>query len=186
MSFARHTEPALIRRYVTAVRADDTFGQQLGVPGTPAFPISGKPVFGAQPLAASEAAIAQARRGQLHRPPAASGHLLAIYAAGMTAPLFALAAPLFALAATWDRLGIGHRRWLRGKGILLGPLRPHTNSVLSGLIFTGLGVIFLRYQGTTGLTGLLAPSGLDWWNNRHARGTKALTWHKAAARPGSG
>ena len=53
-------EPAL----TAAVRADDSFGQQLGVPGTPAFLINGKPFFGAQPLAAFEAAIAAARRGQ--------------------------------------------------------------------------------------------------------------------------
>ena len=53
-------DPAL----TAAVRADDTFGQQLGVPGTPAFLINGKPFFGAQPLAAFEAAITQARRGQ--------------------------------------------------------------------------------------------------------------------------
>jgi hypothetical protein len=38
--------------------------------------------------------------------------------------------------------------------------------VISGLIFTGLGVIFLRYQGTAGLTGLLSPPSLDGWNNR--------------------
>jgi cytochrome c biogenesis protein CcdA len=85
--------------------------------------------------------------------------LLAVYAAGM-------AAPLFVLAAAWDRFGIGHRRWLRGKGIRFGPLRLHTNSLLSGLIFTGLGVIFLCCQGTAGLAGLLAPPGLGSWNNR--------------------
>jgi protein-disulfide isomerase len=56
-------DPAL----TAAVRADDTFGQQLGVPGTPAFLINGKPFFGDQPLAAFEAAIAQARRGQARR-----------------------------------------------------------------------------------------------------------------------
>lgn len=54
------TEPAL----AAAVRADDRFGQQLGVPGTPAFLINGKPFFGAQPLAAFEAAIARARQGR--------------------------------------------------------------------------------------------------------------------------
>jgi len=58
--------------------------------------------------------------------------LLAVYAAGMTAPLLAL-------AAAWDRLRIGHRRWLRGTGIRAGPLRLYTHSVISGLIFTGLG-----------------------------------------------
>jgi len=76
-----------------------------------------------------------------------------------------MTAPLLALAATWDRLGIGQRRWLRGKGIRIGQLHLHTNSVISGLIFAGLGVVFLRYQGTAGLTGLLAPPSLDNWNN---------------------
>jgi len=47
-----------------AVRADKHFGLQLGVPGTPAFLINGRPLFGAQPLSAFEAAIAQARRGR--------------------------------------------------------------------------------------------------------------------------
>ena len=47
-----------------AVRADDMFGQQLGVPGTPAFLIGGRPFFGAQSLSTFEVAIARARRGQ--------------------------------------------------------------------------------------------------------------------------
>jgi protein-disulfide isomerase len=46
----------------TAVRADKQFGEALGVPGTPAFLIGGRTFFGAQPLSAFEAAIAQARR----------------------------------------------------------------------------------------------------------------------------
>jgi len=91
--------------------------------------------------------------------PARGAALLAVYAAGMTAPLFGL-------AAAWDRLRIGQRRWLRGTGVRVGPLRLHTHSVISGLIFTGLGVVFLRYQGTAGLTGLLAPPGLAGWDNR--------------------
>ncbi len=45
--------------------------------------------------------------------------LLAIYAAGMTVPLLAL-------AAGWDRLGIGQRRWLGGNGVCVGPLHLHT------------------------------------------------------------
>jgi protein-disulfide isomerase len=54
------TSPAL----TTAVRADQAFGQQLGVPGTPAFLIGGRPFFGAQPLQAFAAVITRARRGQ--------------------------------------------------------------------------------------------------------------------------
>jgi protein-disulfide isomerase len=47
-----------------AVRADKRFGEGLGVPGTPAFLIGGRPFFGAQPLPAFEAAIAAARKGR--------------------------------------------------------------------------------------------------------------------------
>ena len=53
-------DPAL----AAAVRADKAFGEGLGVPGTPAFLIGGRPFFGAQPLPAFEAAIAAARRGR--------------------------------------------------------------------------------------------------------------------------
>jgi len=49
--------PALRR----AVLADDAFGQGIGVPGTPAFLIGGRPLFGALPLSAFASAIARAR-----------------------------------------------------------------------------------------------------------------------------
>lgn len=45
-----------------AVMADYRFGQQLGVPGTPAFLINNQPVFGAQSLEVFEKAIERARR----------------------------------------------------------------------------------------------------------------------------
>ena len=127
--------------------------------------VSGLAGFCAGPILGAVLTVAAAS-GQPLRGPA----LLAVYAAGLTAPLFAL-------AATWDRLGIGHRRWLRGKGIRLGPLRLHTHSVLSGLIFTGLGIIFLRYQGPSGLTGLLAPPGLNGWNNRFQTAVSTIQAH---------
>jgi cytochrome c biogenesis protein CcdA len=116
--------------------------------------VSGLAGFCAGPILGAVLTVAAAS-GQ----PARGAALLAVYAAGMTAPLFAL-------AATWDRLRLGQRRWLRGKGIQAGPFHLHTHSVISGLIFTGLGVVFLRYQGTAGLTGLLAPPSLDQWDNR--------------------
>jgi hypothetical protein len=93
--------------------------------------------------------------------------LLAVYAAGMTVPLLAL-------AAAWDRLRIGQRRWLRGTGIRAGPFRLHTHSVISGLLFAGLGVVFLRYQGTAGLTGLLSPPSLTGWDNRLQEAVTAI------------
>jgi thiol:disulfide interchange protein len=78
--------------------------------------------------------------------------LLAIYALGM-------AVPLFVLALLWQRLNLGSRRWLRGREYAVGPLRLHTTSTISGLLFVGIGVLFLVFNGTAtlGLLGL-APS----------------------------
>jgi hypothetical protein len=70
--------------------------------------------------------------------------LLAVYAAGM-------AAPLLLLAGLWQRYDLGGRRWLRGRGLRLGRLRLHTTSLLSGLVFGGLGALFLLSDGTRGL-----------------------------------
>src|SRR5262249_13081824 len=110
--------------------------------------VSGLAGFCAGPILGAVLTVAAAS-GQ----PVRGAALLAVYAAGMTAPLFAL-------AAVWDRLRIGQRRWLRGTGVRVGPLRLHTHSAISGLLFAGLGVVFLRYQGTAGLTGLLSPPSL--------------------------
>lgn len=74
--------------------------------------------------------------------------LLAVYALGM-------AAPLFVLAALWERFGLGRRPWLRGRAYSLGPLRLHTTSTVSGLLFVVIGVLFLRFGGTGGI---LAPN----------------------------
>ena len=73
--------------------------------------------------------------------------LLATYAAGM-------AAPLFLMALLWDRLDLGHRRWLRGREVSLGPLRFHTTNLISGLMFVAIGVLFIAFEGTSGLEGL--------------------------------
>lgn len=80
--------------------------------------------------------------------PAAGALLLAVYALGM-------AAPLFVLAALWDRLGVGRRRWLLGRRLSVGPLRIHTTTAVSGLLFVAIGLLFLRYDGTAGITGAL-------------------------------
>lgn len=126
--------------------------------------VSGLAGFCAGPILGAVLTVAAAS-GQ----PAHGAALLAVYAAGMTVPLLAL-------AAAWDRLRIG-RRWLRGTGVRVGPLRLHTHSVISGLIFTGLGVVFLRYQGTAGLTGLLAPPSLTGWDNRLQEAVTAVQAH---------
>ena len=80
--------------------------------------------------------------------PAGGAVLLAVYALGM-------AAPLFLLAALWDRLGAERRTWVRGRPLRLGPVRTHTTSLLAGLLFIAIGALFLRYDGTAGITGVL-------------------------------
>ncbi|MFG2601167.1 cytochrome c biogenesis CcdA family protein [Streptomyces sp. NPDC048462] len=80
--------------------------------------------------------------------PAYGGLLLAVYALGM-------AVPLFLLALLWERFELGRRAWLRGRVVRLGRFELHTTSLLSGLFFIGLGAMFLAYDGTTALPGLL-------------------------------
>jgi len=79
--------------------------------------------------------------------PIHGGLLLAVYALGM-------AAPLFVLAALWDRFDLGHRGWLRGRIIRVGPLRAHSTSLVSGLLFIAIGALFLLFDGTAGITGV--------------------------------
>lgn len=81
------------------------------------------------------------------------GALLAVYALGM-------AAPLLLLAAAWDRFDLGGRRWLRGRTLAFGAVHVHTTSLVAGLLFIAVGVVFLRYDGTAGLTGSLGMGDL--------------------------
>ncbi|MFJ4874445.1 cytochrome c biogenesis CcdA family protein [Streptomyces sp. NPDC088745] len=80
--------------------------------------------------------------------PVYGGLLLAVYALGM-------AVPLFVLALLWERFELGRRRWLRGRTLALGRFELHTTSLLSGLFFVALGVLFLAFDGATALPGLL-------------------------------
>ena len=97
--------------------------------------------------------------------------LLGVYAVGM-------AAPLFVLALIWDRMDLSTRTVLRGREVRLGPLRVHSTSLVSGLLFIGIGVIFLLTDGTANLGGL---SGVDtqfsWqaWIQTHLGGVPDLT-----------
>jgi cytochrome c biogenesis protein CcdA len=81
--------------------------------------------------------------------PAYGGLLLAVYALGM-------AVPLFVLALLWERFDLGRRRWLRGRTLRAGRFELHTTSLLSGLFFVVLGTLFLAFDGTTALPGLLS------------------------------
>ncbi|MFK8849220.1 cytochrome c biogenesis CcdA family protein [Streptomyces sp. Ac-502] len=80
--------------------------------------------------------------------PVYGASMLAVYALGM-------ALPLFVLALLWDRFSLGSRGWLRGREFRVGKLRLHTTSLVSGLFFIGIGVLFLTFNGTSALPGIL-------------------------------
>lgn len=78
--------------------------------------------------------------------PVQGAALLAVYAAGMVVPLFLL-------ALAWNRFCLGERRLLRGRCFSVGPLQLHSTSVLSGLLFVVVGILFLLFDGTAALNG---------------------------------
>jgi len=78
--------------------------------------------------------------------------LLAVYAAGM-------AAPLFLMALLWERFDLGNRRSLRGREVSLGPFSLHTTNLVSGVMFVALGTLFIAYKGTSALSGLYESGG---------------------------
>ncbi|UQA93008.1 cytochrome c biogenesis CcdA family protein [Streptomyces halobius] len=80
--------------------------------------------------------------------PVYGASMLAVYALGM-------ALPLFVLALLWDRFKLGTRGWLRGREVTLGKLRLHTTSALSGVFFIGIGILFLAFDGTGAVPGIL-------------------------------
>lgn len=83
--------------------------------------------------------------------PVYGGVLLALYALGMVVPLLLL-------ALTWKQFDLGRRGWLRGREIRVGRLRTHTTSVASGLLFVGLGLLFVLTDGTGSIS---SPLGVD-------------------------
>lgn len=75
--------------------------------------------------------------------------LLAVFGAGMVVPLVML-------ALLWDRFRLG-RRWRAGP-IRLGPFTTSWVGLLSGLLFVGVGVLFLTTDATAALGGILDAS----------------------------
>jgi len=85
--------------------------------------------------------------------------VLGLCLAGCRAYAAGMAAPLFLMGLLWDRLDLGHRRWLRGREISLGRFRLRTTNLLSGLMFISVGLLFLVFEGTSGLDSLYASGG---------------------------
>lgn len=76
--------------------------------------------------------------------------LLALFGAGMVVPLLVL-------ALLWDRFSLGEK--LKPREIALGPIRTTVWGLVSGVLFIGIGLLFLLSDATGALGGLLDARG---------------------------
>jgi cytochrome c biogenesis protein CcdA len=75
------------------------------------------------------------------------GSVLALYALGMTVPLFVL-------AAVWKRLGTRARALIAPKEVTIGPWRNTWTMVVSGLLSIAIGALLILTDGTASLSGV--------------------------------
>ncbi len=78
--------------------------------------------------------------------PVYGGIVLALYALGMTVPLFVL-------AAAWKRLGPRGRAAIAPKEVRIGPWRNTLAMIVSGLLSIAIGVLLILTEGTASLGG---------------------------------
>lgn len=90
-----------------------------------------------------------------------AGLLLAVYGAGMVAPLLLVA--LF-----WRRLGTRGRRILRGRSWTVLGRELHSTSIITGMLIIGTGVVFWMTNGLVGLPSALPTESLAWLQERGA------------------
>ena len=76
--------------------------------------------------------------------------MLAMFGLGMVVPLVVL-------ALLWDRFSLGAR--LRPRPVRLGPFTTTVWGIVAGLLFVGIGVLFLATDATGALGGLLDARG---------------------------
>lgn len=108
--------------------------------------VSGVAGFCAGPILGAVLTLASAQGS-----PLLGGALLAVYAAGMVAPLLAI-------AWLWARRGPGvGRSLLRGREIAIGRLRLHSTSIITGLLLIVVGLVFLTTNGLASAPALIPP-----------------------------
>ncbi|NYF98331.1 cytochrome c biogenesis CcdA family protein [Janibacter cremeus] len=83
--------------------------------------------------------------------PIYGGSVLALYALGMTVPLFVL-------AAVWKRLGTRGRAVIAPKEVSIGPWRNTWAMVISGVLSIAIGVLLILTEGTASLSGVFTVS----------------------------
>jgi cytochrome c biogenesis protein CcdA len=85
----------------------------------------------------------------------AAGALLAVYGAGMVVPLLLI-------AALWQKLGARGRKVLRGRTFTFVGREWHTTSVITGLLVTGVGILFWVTNGLVGAPELVPVEAQAW------------------------
>lgn len=85
----------------------------------------------------------------------AAGALLAVYGAGMVVPLLLI-------AALWQKLGARGRKVLRGRTFTFVGREWHTTSVITGLLVTGVGILFWVTNGLVGTPELVPVEAQAW------------------------
>lgn len=90
--------------------------------------------------------------------------LMAVYALGMVLPLFGL-------ALVWQRLTPDARRRMRGRTITVFGRELHTISLVTGVIFVVVGVLFWTTNGFLTLPSLVPAS----WQDALTSGAASLT-----------
>lgn len=93
--------------------------------------------------------------------PWGAGAMLAVYGAGMVAPLVVI-------AALWQRMGDRARRMLRGRSFTILGRQFHTTSVITGTIIVAVGVLFWTTNGLVAMPALIPTDVQSWIQERGA------------------
>ena len=120
---------------------------------------SGVAGFCAGPILGAVLTLAASRGNAIE-----AGGLLAVYGAGMVAPLLVI-------AALWRTLGDRGRRVLRGRTFTLWGRDFHTTSVITGLLVIGVGILFWTTNGLVGAPELVPADTQAWLTQQAARAT---------------
>lgn len=84
-----------------------------------------------------------------------AGALLAVYGAGMVAPLVII-------TAAWEKLGARGQRFLRGRSITIFGRSFHVTSLITGILIVGVGLLFWFTNGLVSMP-TLVPTEVQLW-----------------------
>lgn len=84
-----------------------------------------------------------------------AGALLAVYGAGMVAPLVII-------AAVWEKIGARGQKFLRGRSVTIFGRSFHLTSLITGILIVGVGLLFWFTNGLVSMP-TLVPTEVQLW-----------------------